>query len=99
MIPCAMLEPDLVISRHRIICDLTTLDLTCIAAPPIWLALSEPHDLHEGICIRMSNMFQHESKASRLRITVPYNRYTNLANEYNFDSDTSFNILLLRQVI
>ena len=34
---------NLVISRHQILRDFTTIDLTCIAVPPIWLVLSEPH--------------------------------------------------------
>ena len=36
---------DLVISRHGIRCDFTTLDPTCVAAPPIQLIMWEPYDL------------------------------------------------------
>ena len=31
------------LAGHSIKCDFTTLDLTCIAAPPIQLVFSEPH--------------------------------------------------------
>ena len=41
---CANLDKD-VESRHGITRDFTTLDPTCLTAPPIQLVLSEPHSL------------------------------------------------------
>ena len=48
---CANLEQNmflLVLSRHGITCDITNLDLTCVAVPPIRLVLLGLHCITVG---------------------------------------------------
>ena len=48
---------DLVISHHGITCDLTTLDTTCVTAPPIPPVLSEPY---WNINLKLYNIYTSE---------------------------------------